>query len=891
LLSFPHGYMKNYLKIITLTVFLSGVFHFQMAAQQPLISVSSDGKPLEEVLEEISVIHNISFAFDAVSFRKISTEFSLEKITLEDFLIFLQDQYSVSSSNIDGTWVLIRDETAKTETPVQKQSAPVNISGYVRDKKTGENMIYCNVACGKYQGGMTNELGFFSFSIPETDSIQLFVSHLGYHKLDTVVSATKTALILLEPSEIMLNPIRVVHSEREVLQATVQPEKIAFNPLKSASIPRISDDDLGNALLMIPGISFFQGGFSGLSIRGGSPSDNLVLFDGIPVLETSHLLGNISVLNAKFVQQAFVSRGGFDAGYGGRIAGLIELTGKSGKQSRPGLDLSANLMNSNVMANLPVTDKFSITAAWRRSFLDTWQNYLYYRLIDNVISSDEDPVTSNIIPTVKYQDINAKISFHPSDHLEFNVNLLYGKDLQSRNFELIQTKDYYRNERTNSENTGLSFNWKWQANSRWFHSFSAGFSVWEKNLTDETGELEELTEITENPGQGIGRGKGLAKTREKTYTRNTHDIDNGFNHIEEYRASWKTEYNAGIFQHEAGAGYIFNTFDYHFYASRLQETLHVDSIARNANQHLFHAFLQQKIDLTRWSQFRWGIRTNLDAASKNMYWQPRGGIEILPSSNMRFYFLSGIYYQFLSGIRRFDSNGHFSHLWYLPDETGQGIVSGTHYVAGGKYEANGWFIELEAYHKNTQGKMNLFAEEIDSGNNQTVTYFPRESLEQNRGIDLFIQKKQFLFNHMLSYSLASAEEKTEGFFDHTWFPGFNDRTHHLKLTEIISWKNWTITGSWQILSGLPVLQLTKDSSIKEFDRSDHFEQLDLALVKKLKMKYYSLNAGISLLNVFDRRNIVEVNYLRFSSDSGAMTVRSDISALGITPVFFIHIKF
>jgi ferric enterobactin receptor len=162
-------------------------------------------------------------------------------------------------------------------------------------------------------------------------------------------------------------------------------------------------------------------------------------------------LGNMSVLNSKFVQQAFVSRGGFDAGYGGRVSGLIELVGKSGKKNKPYVDLSANLLNTNILANMPVTEKFSITAAWRRSFIDKWQNYLYFRLIDDVVASDENPITSTIIPTVKFQDVNAKISFHPAENFEINLNLLYGNDYQTRDFELLQTKDYYRNESMHSE--------------------------------------------------------------------------------------------------------------------------------------------------------------------------------------------------------------------------------------------------------------------------------------------------------------------------------------------------------------------------------------------------------------------------------------------------------
>lgn len=882
--------MKTGFKHIVFVIVLFLVF-LRGTAQEPVFNVNANGQSLAEVLERLADDHEIRFAFDPETFGKTEASFSLENVSLSHFLNFLESRFGVTSKEIDGTWILILPEKQKAEPPPPPEPEPALVSGYIKDKNTGENLIYCNVASENHRGGMTNELGFFSFSIPAKDSVRLMVSYLGYHKIDTLVSTRNTSVIYLEPSEIMLKPIRVVHTEREVLQASPQAEKIAFNPLKSHNVPRISNDDMGNALLLIPGINFLQGGSSGLSIRGGAPTDNLVLFDGIPVLETSHLLGNISVMNAKFVQQAFVSRGGFDAGYGGRVSGLIELTGKSGKQNRPYIDLSANLLNTNALVNLPVGNKFSVTAAWRRSFVDSWQNYLYYRLIDNVTSTEQNPVTSTIIPMVKYQDVNAKMSFHPSDNLEFNLNLLYGSDRQSRDFELIQTKDYYRNESMDSENLGMSFNLKWQVNNQWYHSFSAGFSGLEKNAVDETGELKEFNEVIENPGKGKGIGLGLAKTRERTFTRLTYDNDNGYNNIEEYLANWKTEFNTGAFRNEAGAGWTFNRFNYNFVASRSQETVKIDSISSKSELNMLSAFFQQHITLAEDFRFRWGLRTSFDVSRKNVYWQPRGGLEILPSPGLKFYFLSGMYYQFLTGIRRFDSEGHYSQIWYLPVDDGKGIVHGSHYVLGGKFEKNGWFIDVEAYNKNTQGKLHFFAETISSGNEETANYIPRESREKNRGIDFFIQKKHFLFNHMLSYSYSVAEEQTDGFFDNDWYPGLNDRTHRLKFTEMLTWRNWTLTGSCHLATGLPVFQLTQDAGQVEFMRSEPFAQTDLALVKSFKAKFYSASAGVSLLNVFDRSNIVEVNYLRFSSDSGSLTVRSDISALGFTPVFFMNFRF
>ena len=882
--------MRLQSRYIILAAFL---FIFQLSfAQQVKITYSSNEKPLNEVLEDISSQYPVKFAFDSDSFQKIKVSCDVKESTPEQLLTLLKNKYLIHSKLIEGTWVLVYRKPQIVVAPEPEEPKLVTVNGYVKDKATGENLMYCNVVFGPNKGAMTNPLGFFTYEVPLTDSVRILISHLGYKRLDTLVSTTTTATLFLIPSEILMPEIEVRQVEKKILEAAPQPDKIGFNPLKSANAPRISSDDLANALLLIPGVNFIQGGSPGLSIRGSVPTDNLVLFDGIPVLETSHLLGNMSVLNAKFVQQAFVSRGGFDAEFGGRVAGLIELTGKSGKNNRPYLDVSANLLNSNILANVPLSSKLSVTAAWRRSFIHQWNNYLYMRFIDDVPSENttNNAVTSTIFPTMKYQDVNAKISFHPSDKLEFNLNLLYGTDNQSRDYELLQTKDYYRNEFMKSENTGFSFNWDWQINSHWYQSLTAGYTKLDKKMVDETGELQEVTEITENPGQGVGKGKGLTKTKEKTYTREVNDIDDGKNNIEEYRVAWKTEFNTGILKNQAGTGYTYNTFNYRFFSNRTLAEIPIDSIESMASQQLLSSFFQQQIQIEEELKFRWGIRANWNLNTQKIYWQPRGGIVFNPADGYEMHFSGGIYYQFLSGIKRIDSQGHFSPVWYLPEKNGQGVVHANHYILGGRYERNGWMISAEGYMKNTDGKISLFAEAISHENNQSIVYSPKEGKEQSKGIDLFIQKRHGMFNHMIGYSLAKTREQIDGVLNREWFPGYNDRLHRLKATEMITWKHWYLTGSWNLGTGLPVVNLTENNDLSNVERSNAFAQLDFSLAKRIVMPHVLINAGVSLLNILNRKNIVEVDYLRFASNTETISVRSDISALSFTPVFFLDIK-
>lgn len=867
-----------------------------LSAQESRITWTGGAMPLDQVLESISTQFPVRFAFDPAVFRNINFEIEVKKISVGDFLKLLDQKYSVKSTQIGETWVLTciqpKEKPAPAGLKEQPAPDPVRVSGYVRDIKTGENLLYCNVISGENTGTMTNDLGYFTIRLTGPDTVRIRVSHLGYRMLDTLVNANEPVKLNLIPLEYLIQDIDVKPEEKYILETVSGSEKTGFNPLRSSNVPRMASDDMINALLIIPGLSFQQGNSAGLSVRGGAPADNLVLLDGIPVLETSHLLGNMSVLNSNYIHQAFVSKGGFDAEYGEKAAGMVELIGKSGKNSNSYLDVSANLLNFNALVNVAAGKNFSVTAAWRRSFVDNWKNFLYFRLVEDVIHNpeEENEVTSAIYPVLRYQDINAKLSFHPSENFMVNLNLLYSDDFQNRDFALLQTTDYYRNEQIQSQSLGMSFNASWQINRQWHQSLTAGFSTLDKEIIDETGELEEVTEVVVNPGQGQGKGKGLVKTREKTYSRQVFDIDNGTNSINGYRIFWKTAYKTSLFTHQAGMGWSASDFSYFFNASRTFAGHPVDSVKRDANQYLFTAFAQQQYQPWDNLHLRWGIRANTDLTSRKTYWQPRGGIEFYPADGIVLNYSGGIYYQFLSGVKRIDSEGHYSHVWSLPDADGSGTVRAVHHVGGVTVEKMGWLFRAEGYLRSLTGKSNLLARYVSDGVNQVVVYFPHSGDEYARGADFFVQKRQGWFSHMIGYSLSLNREKIAELMDNEWFPGYNHRLHRLKLTEMVNWKNWSLTGSWQWESGLPVVNLAEDNSRWNIQRTPGFSQADLALVKTWRTSHVHARAGVSLLNLLNRKNIVEVDYLRFSSSQGSLSVRSDISALGFTPLFFLNFR-
>ena len=79
-----------------------------------------------------------------------------------------------------------------------------------------------------------------------------------------------------------------------------------------------------------PGVSTVGEVASGFNVRGGSADQNLVLYDDIPVFNTSHALGFFSAFNADVVSNVSFYRGGIPARYGGRVSSVLDISSKEG---------------------------------------------------------------------------------------------------------------------------------------------------------------------------------------------------------------------------------------------------------------------------------------------------------------------------------------------------------------------------------------------------------------------------------------------------------------------------------------------------------------------------------------------------------------------------------
>jgi hypothetical protein len=255
----------------------------------------------------------------------------------------------------------------------------VTISGYVRDRATGENLIgVAVVQAGTGQGTATNTYGFYSLTVPTAglDSVRLVANYLGYERQRWAAPATGSAThdfrLLAATNEIA--SVEVVgdrqadnHGPRSTRMGTIN---VPIAQIKS--LPKLmGETDVLKVLQLLPGVQSGGEGTSGLYVRGGSPDQNLILLDGTPVYNASHLFGFFSVFNADALNNVELIKGGFPARYGGRLSSVLDISMKEGNAQELHGEGAISLIASRLTLEGPIKkDVASFIVSARRTYLD-----------------------------------------------------------------------------------------------------------------------------------------------------------------------------------------------------------------------------------------------------------------------------------------------------------------------------------------------------------------------------------------------------------------------------------------------------------------------------------------------------------------------------------------
>ncbi len=252
------------------------------------------------------------------------------------------------------------------------------VRGFVTDEADGQELIGVNVALedgsGRLVGAATDTDGFYIITGVDLGRYILRASFVGYAThVDTLTleAGIRRVNIELGADENLLGEVRV-ESERTTGAANVTAglQKIRPEDIELVPTPDVSGD-LASYLTTLPGVvtTGDQGGQ--VYIRGGEPSQNLVLLDGMPVYQPFHVLGFYSAFPTDIVSNADVYAGGYTARYGGQLSSVLDVTARNGNKRRFGASASVAPFVSSVLVEGPlVPDRVSFLANARVSVIE-----------------------------------------------------------------------------------------------------------------------------------------------------------------------------------------------------------------------------------------------------------------------------------------------------------------------------------------------------------------------------------------------------------------------------------------------------------------------------------------------------------------------------------------
>lgn len=492
----------------------------------------------------------------------------------------------------------------------------VNVSGYVRDKQSGESLINANIyEIRTMKGTVSNEYGFYSLSL-EKGKNNLIFSFVGYEKFEVNLDLKSDTVLNIDLQlRTELEEVNVYGNEGSKVGRT-QMSMVEIPASTFSKIPvLLGEPDVLKVIQLLPGVQSGTEGSSGIYVRGGGPDQNLFLLDGVPVYNASHLFGFFSVFNPAAINTVKLYKGGFPARFGGRLSSVIDIRMKEGNMKEFKGEFSVGLISSRFSFEGPIKkDKTSFIISGRRTYLD-----LLAQPIIKIANKNNDGY--DFTGGYYFYDLNAKINHRFSDKSRLYFSSYLGLDKA-----YSKESGYYVNNHVRYEDM-------YKAGLKWGNITNA--LRW--NYVYNPKLFSNITLTYSNYNFNVGEESKLVNTRDKKETEDIFEYDSG---IQDFAAKIDFDYfpnsNHSI---KFGLENIYHTFSpgvNHVKYSDEQDNFAVSDTTfgnRNINANEFRLYAEDIFDISDRFKFNVGGHFSMFNVQGKMYtsFEPRASLRFLGS--------------------------------------------------------------------------------------------------------------------------------------------------------------------------------------------------------------------------------------------------------------------
>ncbi len=840
-------------RFLCVCIFLWGVSVF---SQEKTKSIVFENTPLSQAISIIEKQYSIKFSFidNLVEDKLISAKID-PSASLSDVILLLQ-QKSFLKFQITGDNYVTISAFGKKDT--------ISICGYVLDE---ENKPLKDIGVffkAIRINSTTDENGYFEHpGIPYNSAILISAPGFRQNVLnsESFVNGECIKVFLSHTKEETLDAVLI---QEYIAKGITQNKKIINIDLNEVEVlPGRTEPDILQSVQLTPGVNNPNETASGLFVRGSTPHQNLILWNGIKTYHQGHFFGMLSVFNPYVAKEVNFSKSGVSAKYGDRIAGVIDITSENEIAKRFTGGAGFNMINADVVIHTPIIkDKVSLQISGRRSYTDVLETFTYKQLSDRVFQNTKIAETVALNDEENdffYADYNANLIIQPATNQKIEVNTIYSKndldfersdDTQSLNDDLV------------TENEGYNVKWKSFYNDKVFLDINGYYTKYLLNYQF----------ITRNLGNIV-------------------EIESKKNSVRDYGAQLNLDFKFSEYQSLSG-GYQYsnNSIRYAFVTSTPDYELILDEDDQFLNTHSFYS--EYKFENPKNIYLSLGLRFNHYSELNKSFIEPRVFVEkhltqnwtINSSAEYRSQATSQIQESVVSNLSL------ENQVWTLANNEQFPIISSYQFTLGSSFKKNKWYLDLDGYYKQIDNITSLTAGFINPIDN---TYHNGES--RIFGVDVFLKKRFTNYKTWVSYSFINTRNRFDDINNDDFFPGNWNIEHTVKWSHFYKINNFQFSLGWLWHTGKAFTNISGvddsgDIVILEFGEINSnnlpvYHRLDFSAIYDFNIgsnpntKY---RLGLSVLNIYDQKNILNREF-RTTNSLNNQLINADVFSLGITP--------
>lgn len=811
---------------------------------------------LRFVLDKISEWHQVKFNFLEDDIAEITLPLPDYKSAFSDQLTHIETQTGVHIERVNDRYFTV----------VAPNKNKHKYCGYLFDNDTHVPVESASITyfTGTV-GTVTNKDGYFELWASANGAVSFKISHLNYEKKVVGFHANQITCgtFYLNAHVQKLDEVKTF---RYLTQGIYKRNdgSLKMIPNRLGLLPGMVEPDVLQTLQQLPGIQSVDESVSAMNVRGGTHDQNLFLWNGIRLFQTSHFFGMISMINPSLPQSISIYKNGTSALFGESVSSSIDINTHPSFAKNSTHSVGINGISADAYSSTKLNDRNRITFAVRRSFTDYLALPTYAKYRDKVFQnfavttpSISDNSRASTAEKFYFYDFTAQWQAQlGKKHQLFTDALLVKNNL---------TVDKVTTEKVGSallsqQSAAVGL----QCQSQWTKAYKSTFLGYYSQY-----KLESVNE-------------SLLSLQRLNQVNKVSDFGFQWNNIYQWNRQFQL---AGGWQQQVVSVLNSDEINSPFYLRSNTNVLKS-----------YTAFAEGTYQSTN-------EKHRLQLGVRNTFFDPLATFSIEPRFQYNYAFDKVWSFELLGEKKtqtlsqtidlQQDFLGIEKHRWIIANNQSNPIQVSKQLSVGCHFRKNGWLFTSELFYKKvdgiataSQGFQNQFEKYHETGSYRVL------------GTELLLLKSTERVNTWISYCYNDNQYE----FDPLNPPVFTNNyqvRHHISWAisyDVHQWK-LAVGGKWHTGKPITTAQLIQSNGTNQLvysapnsDQLPLFFQVNASVSRQWALTDRSqLKAGFSVLNILNNTNKIN-QYDRFNASTGAIE-RVEQYALAFTPNFNVSLLF